>query len=140
MVELKTKKNDINPMEFLSSVENKKRKQDGMKLLEIMKEITKETPIMWGPSIIGFGVMEYENSTGKHEWMLTGFSPRKQYLTVYIMNGFKKYDELLSKLGKHKIGKSCLYINKLEDINIDILKDLIHESINYIKSKKPIEY
>ncbi|WP_304944479.1 DUF1801 domain-containing protein, partial [Vallitalea guaymasensis] len=106
----------------------------------IMKNLTKEQPKMWGPSIIGFGKMEYKNTSGTHDWMMTGFSPRKQNLTIYIMDGFIKYEQLLSKLGKHKLGKSCLYINKLEDIDIDILKELISISIEYIKSKKPISY
>lgn len=140
MVDLKTKMNDKDPMEFLSSIDNKKRKEDSLKLMRIMEETTKEKPKMWGPSIIGFGVMEYTNTTGTKVWMMTGFSPRKSNLTIYIMNGFKKYEELLSKLGRHKLGKSCLYINKLEDVDIDILKVLISDSCNYIKSKKPIEY
>lgn len=140
MADLKTKMNDKYPMEFLSSVDNKKRKEDSLKLIRIMEEITKEKPKMWGPSIIGFGVMEYTNTTGTKVWMMTGFSPRKNNLTIYIMNGFKKYEELLSKLGKHKLGKSCLYINKLENVDINILKELISDSCDYIKSKKPIEY
>lgn len=140
MAELKTKINDNDPMEFIESVKNGKRKEDSIRLLEIMKSVTKEEPKMWGPTIIGFGKMVYTNTTGNHDWMLTGFSPRKQNLTIYIMNGFTMYEELLGKLGKHKLGKSCLYINKLEDIDIDILKELISESINYIKSKKPIKY
>jgi hypothetical protein len=84
--------------------------------------------------------MEYTNTSGTHDWMMIGFSPRKQNLTIYIMDGFTKYEQLLSNLGKHKLGKSCLYINKLDDINIDILEELIIRSINYIKSKKPINY
>ncbi|WP_113674816.1 DUF1801 domain-containing protein [Vallitalea guaymasensis] len=140
MAELKTKMNDTDPMEFLLQVENDKRREDSIKLLQIMKNLTKEQPKMWGPSIIGFGKMEYKNTSGTHDWMMTGFSPRKQNLTIYIMDGFTKYEQLLSKLGKHKLGKSCLYINKLEDIDIDILEELISKSIEYIKSKKPISY
>ncbi|QUH31845.1 DUF1801 domain-containing protein [Vallitalea guaymasensis] len=140
MAELKTKMNDTDPMEFLLQVENDKRREDSIKLLQIMKNLTKEQPKMWGPSIIGFGKMEYKNTSGTHDWMMTGFSPRKQNLTIYIMDGFTMYEQLLSKLGKHKLGKSCLYINKLEDIDIDILEELISKSIEYIKSKKPISY
>lgn len=140
MAELKTKMNDTDPIEFLLQVENDKRREDSIKLLQIMKNLTKEQPKMWGPSIIGFGKMEYKNTSGTHDWMMTGFSPRKQNLTIYIMDGFTKYERLLSKLGKHKLGKSCLYINKLEDIDIDILEELISKSIEYIKSKKPISY
>ena len=140
MAELKTKMNDTDPMEFLLQVEKDKRREDSIKLLQIMKNLTKEQPKMWGPSIIGFGKMEYKNTSGTHDWMMTGFSPRKQNLTIYIMDGFTMYEQLLSKLGKHKLGKSCLYINKLEDIDIDILEELISKSIKYIKSKKPISY
>lgn len=140
MAELKTKMNDTDPMEFLLQVENDKRREDSIKLLQIMKNLTKEQPKMWGPSIIGFGKMEYKNTSGTHDWMMTGFSPRKQNLTIYIMDGFTMYEQLLSKLGKHKLGKSCLYFNKLEDIDIDILEELISKSIEYIKSKKPISY
>lgn len=99
-----------------------------------MQEITQEGPIMWGDSIVGFGSYHYKYASGREaEWLAIGFSPRKQYLTIYIMDGFEKYDGLLEKLGKHKTGKSCLYLNKLEDVNIPVLTELITESLKYVK-------
>lgn len=133
MYELKTKINDGNVLEFLNNVENKRRKEDSLTLLDIMSEITKEEPKMWGDSIIGFGTYPYSNKSGfEGEWMKIGFSPRKQSLTLYIMNGYVHYDDLLGRLGKHRIGKSCLYINKLADINVDVLKELIEHSFSYV--------
>lgn len=137
MAELKTKKNDASVEAFLKSIENQKRMEDSFMVLDMMKKITKSEPNMWGPSIIGFGSYHYKYASGREgDWFLTGFSPRKQSLTLYIMSGFKKYDEMLKRLGKYKIGKSCLYINKLEDIDIIVLKELIHASVIYLKSKE----
>ena len=134
MTELKTKPNDKDVTEFLNNVENQRRRDDSFKILKLMREITQEEPVMWGDSIVGFGSYHYKYKSGREaDWLQIGFSPRKQALTVYIMDGFEKYDELLKKLGKHRTGKSCLYINKLEDVNIPVLKDLMSESINYVK-------
>ena len=134
MTELKTKPNDNNVVEFLNKVENERRREDSFEILKLMKEVTKEEPIMWGDSIVGFGSYHYKYTSGREaDWLAIGFSPRKQALTVYIMDGFDKYTELLDKLGKHKTGKSCLYINKLEDVSIPVLKELMIESIKYVK-------
>jgi hypothetical protein len=136
MAELKTQKNNASVVAFLSTVENDQRKKDSFTVMELMKKITKSEPSMWGPSIIGFGSYHYTYASGREgDWFLTGFSPRKQNLTVYIMSGFKKYDEILNRLGKYKTGKSCLYINKMEDIDFDVLKELIQASVDYLKSK-----
>jgi len=133
MYELKTKINDKNVLDFLNNVENKRRKDDALVVLEIMSRLTKEEAKMWGDSIIGFGTYKYSNSTGKEfEWMKIGFSPRKQSLTLYIMNGYEHYEELLQRLGKHKLGKSCLYINKLDDIDLSVLEELISHSYDYV--------
>jgi len=133
MYELKTKINDKNVLDFLNNVENKRRKDDALVVLEIMSRLTKEEAKMWGDSIIGFGTYKYSNSTGKEfEWMKIGFSPRKQSLTLYIMNGYEHYVELLQRLGKHKLGKSCLYINKLDDIDLSVLEELISHSYDYV--------
>jgi len=140
MAELKTKRNDKDPNAFIGTVENETRRRDALQLLDIMKGLTGERAEMWGPSIIGFGTMTYTNTTGANEWMMIGFSPRKQSLTVYFMNGFKKYEEQLSRLGKHKHSKSCLYINKLSDVDIGVLKEMIADSIDHIRSGKPFEY
>ena len=136
MAELKTQKNNASVIAFLGAVENDQRKKDSFTVMELMKKITKSEPAMWGPSIIGFGSYHYKYASGREgDWFLTGFSPRKQSLTLYIMSGFKKYDEILNRLGKYKTGKSCLYINKLEDIDFDVLKELIQISVDYLKSK-----
>ncbi len=88
---------------------------------------------MWGPSIVGFGTYHYKYASGREgDWFLTGFSPRKQNLTLYIMAGFKRYDELLNKLGKYKTGKSCLYIRNLDDVDVDVLRELVKQSVEHV--------
>ena len=138
MSDLKTKRNDGNVMKFLESVENKQRRKDALAVLNLMKDVMDEEPEMWGDSIVGFGSYHYQYASGREgDWFLTGFSPRKQSLTVYITAGFDHYDELMSKLGKHKTGKSCLYINKLEDVDTDVLKQLVIESVDHMKKTNP---
>ncbi len=132
--ELKTKVNDGDVNAFINSIENDKRKEDCFRILDIMQEVTKETPKMWGQTIVGFGTYQYTNKSGfEGEWMATGFSPRKQNLTLYIMSGFDKNEDLMTLLGKYKTGKSCLYINKLEDIDLEVLKKLIKRSYDYVR-------
>ena len=92
---------------------------------------------MWGGSIVGFGTYHYKYASGRGDWMVTGFSPRKQSLTVYIMSGFSRYDDMMGTLGKYKTGKSCLYVKKLTDIDQGVLRELIHESVRYMKEKYP---
>lgn len=122
---------------FLKGVENEKRRKDSFKVLELMQEITGHEPKMWGPSIIGFGTYHYKYASGREgDFLATGFSPRKTALTLYIMAGFRNYDELMGKLGKFKTGKSCLYVKNLEDLNFEILKELIKTSYDYITNKK----
>ena len=134
MTELKTKPNDKSVDQFLKRVENPTKKEDSFKILEIMKELTKEKPIMWGDSIIGFGSYHYKYASGREgNWFRVGFSPRKQNLTVYLMTGFEKYKEILNNLGKFKTGKSCLYINKLKDVDIPSLRELILESFTHLQ-------
>ena len=137
MADLKTKPTKVDVEKFLKSVIDKKRQEDSFKVLELMKNITKEEPIMWGPSIVGFGSYHYKYESGREgDMCITGFSPRKQSLTLYIMPGFERYEKLMKKLGKYKTGKSCLYINKLEDVDLKVLKTLITESVRYMKQKK----
>ena len=137
MAELKTKKNLASVHDFLNAVENEKRKADSFVVLELMKKITNSDPSMWGTAIIGFGSYQYTYASGREgDWFLVGFSPRKQSLTLYIMSGFSKYEEILSRLGKYKTGKSCLYINKIEDIDIVVLEELIESSVSYLNSKE----
>ena len=131
MAELKTKQNEQDVYEFLDGVSNETRKNDGYAVLELMRTTTGLEPRMWGDSIVGFGSYHYKYASGREgDWFLTGFSPRKQSLTVYIMPGFDEYEALLERLGKHKIGKSCLYINKLEEVDLSVLKMLIEKSVN----------
>ena len=133
--ELKTKKNTASVDDFLDGVDNERRRTDAKAVNELMKKITKEEPQMWGASIVGFGSYHYRSKAGQEgDWMITGFSPRKQALTLYIMSGFSAYDVLLEKLGKFTTGKSCLYIKNLEDIDIKVLTKLIRESVKYMKS------
>jgi hypothetical protein len=135
MGELKTQKNDASVEDFLNSVENERRREDSKRILALMTEVTGEEPAMWGQSIVGFGEYSYKYASGREgEWMLVGFSPRKKNLTLYIMSGFEDYDELLSRLGRHKTGKSCLYINKLEEVDIDVLGELVEKSVAHMKA------
>ena len=136
MTELKTKPTNKSVDQFLKKVENQTKREDSLKIIELMKEVTKEEPVMWGDSIVGFGSYHYKYASGREgDWFLVGFSPRKQNLTVYLMTGFEKYQEILKNLGKYKTGKSCLYINKLKDINIQSLRELILESVNHLKEE-----
>jgi hypothetical protein len=137
MAELKTKVNEAGVTDFLNTVTDEKRRADCFAVCNLMEKITGEKAEMWGINIVGFGRYNYKYASGRTgEWFMCGFSPRKQNLTLYIMSGFVKYDELLQKLGKHKTGKSCLYINKIEDIDQSILSELITKSLDAIKTGK----
>ena len=130
MSDLKTIPTGKNVEDFLNSVEHPVRKADGLLLLELMKEVTGDEPIMWGPSIIGFGSVHYKYTSGRElNWFKTGFSPRKRSLTIYSTTGYAKHEVLLAKLGKHRLGKGCLYINKMTDIDKEVLKKLINKTI-----------
>ena len=135
MAELKTKQNDQSVEAFLNSVEDERKRQDSFIILELMKEATGEQPKMWGDSIIGFGNYHYVYGSGREgDWFLTGFSPRKQNLTLYIMSGFEEYDEFMARLGKYKTGKACLYINKLADVDLPTLKELVRQSTEHMRN------
>ena len=130
MAELKTKVNDASVEAFLRAVEDEKKRQDSFRILDLMKEITGEEPRMWGSSIVGFGSYHYKYASGQEgDWPVTGFSPRKQSLTIYIMNGFEHYPGEMEQLGKYKTGKSCLYNKKLEENDTDNLARLIKKSV-----------
>lgn len=134
--ELKTKKNDQSVEEFLNGIEDEAVREDAKKISEMMRRISKQEPKMWGASIVGFGEYHYKYASGREgDWMRMGFSPRKQNLTLYIMDGFEKYDELMAQLGKYKTGKSCLYIKRLADVDEKVLKELIAESVKYFNDK-----
>ena len=130
MAELKTKKTTASVEKFLNNVADEQRRRDCFRLVEIMKGETKAEPAMWGTSIVGFGRHQYKYESGRElDWFLVGFSPRKQDLTLYIMGGLERYPSLTKKLGKHKTGKACLYIKKLEDVDLPTLKQLIKQSV-----------
>lgn len=122
---------------FLEQVEPEQKRQDCQAILEMMRQATKAAPKMWGDSMIGFGEYHYKYASGREgDWFLTGFAPRKQNISLYIMAGFNRYEELMAKLGKYKTGKSCLYINKLADVDEAVLKELIQLSASYVKENQ----
>ena len=132
VAELKTKPTAASVAAFLDAIPDDTRRADCRQVVEIMRNATGAEPRMWGPSIVGFGNYRYQGASGETEWFLTGFSPRKQNLTLYIMAGFEQYDALLKKLGRHKTGKSCLYIKRLEDVDLPTLKKLIQQSVKHM--------
>jgi len=137
MAELKTKVNNASVNRFLNAIEDEAVRRDCKEIAKIMKQAAKAPPKMWGESIIGFGSYHYKYATGREgDWMLTGFSPRKQNITIYIMAGFERYEKLLNKLGKHSTAKSCLYIKKLADVDKKVLAELIVESVKIMKKTK----
>lgn len=135
MSTLKTRPHDGDVHTFLKSIENDVRRNDAFKLLAIFSKVTQEPPVMWGDSIVGFGEYRYTNSQGQQSWMLTGFSPRKQNLTLYIMQGFDNYQPELSQLGNVKTAKSCLYINRLDKIDVAALEALLIKTVADMRAK-----
>ena len=134
MAEIKTQPTDQSVEAFLNTVDNEKKREDSFAILKLMQEVTGAEPRMWGTSIVGFGDYHYKYESGREgDWFVAGFSPRKQNLTLYIMAGFDNYDQLLSRLGKYKTGKSCLYIDKLDDVDMDTLKELVAQSAAHMK-------
>lgn len=133
MADLKTKKNAASVASFLGGVSEQKR-EDCERIIAMMRKATGDEPCMWGGSIVGFGNYHYVYDSGREgDWFLCGFSPRKQALSVYIMDGFAKYDDLLGKLGKYKTGKSCLYIKSLADVDAAVLEKLIKASVRHMR-------
>jgi hypothetical protein len=136
MAELKTKPTSESVTEFLSRLDEDRRK-DCMVVVKLMKSATGAKPKMWGSGIVGFGTYRYRYDSGREgEWPVIGFSPRKNDLTLYIMPGFERFDSLMAKLGKYKTGKSCLYVKKLADVDVAVLKELIAESVNAMSDKR----
>lgn len=139
MSENKTQLTDLNPDTFIAAIEHPVKRQDSEQLLQLFASITKQKPQLWGTSIIGFGQYHYRYDSGREgDFLRTGFSRRKQNIAIYIILGFKPYQDLLAKLGKHKTGKSCLYINKLADIDIEVLKQIIEKSYQDMAKKYPL--
>jgi len=133
MAEVKTKPTQASVKEFLNKIPEKERRDDCFAIAKMMEEITGAKPKMWGPSIVGFGSYHFKYDSGREgDWLMTGFSPRKNDLTLYIMMGFEKHRELMEQLGKHKTAKSCLYIKRLSDIHQPTLKKLIKASVKQL--------
>ncbi|MDN5211095.1 DUF1801 domain-containing protein [Fulvivirgaceae bacterium BMA12] len=138
MSELKTRENDSKVIDFINGIEDGKKRQDCLEVMQIMKEITAREPKMWGGSIIDFGKYHYKYASGREgDWFLTGLSPRKQSLTLYLMSGLENDNQLLARLGKYKTGKACLYIKKLEDVDRDVLREMITRSVESTTRKYP---
>jgi len=134
MYELKTNKNRASVTAYLQAIEDGRRRADARKLVAMMRSATGRPPRMWGSSIVGFGLYHYEYATGhKGAWPIVGFAPRKRDFTLYIMSGFSKFGPLLARLGKHKIGKSCLYIKSLGDVDQTVLMQLITKSVELMR-------
>ncbi len=140
MSELKTQPTKASVEKFINQVPDEARREDCRQVARIMEEITGEEPTMWGPSIVGFGTYHYKYASGREgDWPIAAFSPRKQDLTLYLLPGFTEQADLMKQLGKHRTGKSCLYIKRLSDVHLPTLKKLIRESVKRMRkiTKQP---
>lgn len=138
MTALKTARTTASVKRFLGTVSDEHRRADCEVVLKLMKRVTGQDPAMWGTSIVGFGSYHYRYASGREgDWPLTGFSPRKQALTIYIMAGFSRYPDLMRRLGPHSTGSSCLYIKRLDAIDLDVLEELVRESVRHIQRAYP---
>ena len=136
----KTQPTHLAPRAFLSTVETARRRQDGLVLLDLFERVTGFDPVMWGPSMVGYGRYHYRYASGREgDFLATGFSPRKASLSIYIMPGYQDYGDILGRLGKHKLGKSCLYVNKLDDIDLDVLAALIRAGLRDLDAIWPVK-
>ena len=137
MAEAKTKPTNVDVDDFIDTIEDEGRRDDCRELVKIMKKATKARPVMWGPAIVGFGRYRYTYASGHEgEWPIIGFSPRKNDLTLYLMQGFEQHQELLGRLGKHKTSKACLYIKRLEQVDMDVLKEMIEWSVEAMADQR----
>jgi hypothetical protein len=138
MAELKTRETNASVAEFINSISDEVKRSDAQTIVKLMEEVTGEKPRMWGDSIVGFGHYHYRYASGREgDWFLVGFSPRKQNLTLYIMSGFDDYEDLRAQLGKHTVGKSCLYVKKLADVDEPTLRELIRQSVDHMRATNP---
>lgn len=136
MAEIKTKATNVSVKKFIDSVDDEQKRKDSYVLVDMMKKITGEEPKMWGPSIIGFGKYRYKYESGHGgEMCIAGFSPRKAAFSIYLLPGNDRPPELMKKLGMYKMGKACLYVKRLSDVDLKVLEELIKISVNYIKKK-----
>ena len=135
MADNKTRPTRASVTAFMSAIGDRRMRADAKKVAAMMRRATGKRARMWGPSIVGYGSYHYRYASGREgDFMITGFSPRKQALTVYIMPGFSRFEELMAKLGKYKTGKSCLYIRRLADVDEAVLERLIGESVRYMRA------
>ena len=136
--EVKTKKTNASVKDFIDSIEDEKRRKESQRVLAVMKSATKAKPKLWGTSIVGFGDYHYKGASGREgDWFPVGFSPRKQQLVIYLMTGFTRYPAIMKRLGKHSTGKGCLYIKKLDDIDIQALEELVATAYIDLTGGKP---
>ncbi len=138
MSQAKTQPTGASVRAFLDGVEDDSKRRDARTVARLMKRVTGERPKMWGDSIVGYGSSHYVYASGREgDWPLAGFSPRKQAMTLYIMSGFSGHQALMKKLGKHSTGKSCLYIKRLDDVDLEVLEELVERSVAYVREKYP---
>lgn len=137
MAELKTKQTKENVRDFIAAIADEGKRKECKELLKLFTEVTKEKPVIWGNGVVGFGAFHYKSERSRQEgdWYISGFSPRKQNLTIYIMPGFGGYSDLMKKLGKYRTGGGCLYINKLADVDTKVLGELISRAVIFMKEK-----
>lgn len=134
MAENKTQPTTASVSSFIGAIEDEERRADVRKVAAMMRKATGKKAQMWGPSIVGYGTYHYKYASGREgDFMITGFSPRKQALSVYILPGFENFEALMSKLGRYKTGKSCLYIKRLSDVDEEVLERLISDSVKYMR-------
>ena len=137
---MKTVPTDASVDAFIDAVEDEERRQDCRTVAAMMAEVTAAPARMWGPSIVGFGSYHYRYQSGREgDFMEIGFSPRKRALTIYVMAGFSDYEALLAKLGRHSTGKSCLYLKRLADVDLAVLRELVESSVRFIRQKYPAD-
>jgi hypothetical protein len=138
MADLKTRPTSVSVDEFIGAIADERVRAECSVLHDLMKEITGEEPQLWMNNTVGFGTYHYRYPTGQEgDWYTTGFAPRKANLTIYIMSGFPQHADLMARLGKHSTGKSCLYVKKLEDIDLDVLRELIRRSCEHVRATYP---
>ena len=136
MSENKTRPTDASVEAFLDAVDDDGKRSDARVLADMMAEVTGAAGVMWGSSIVGFGTYHYRYASGREgDFFEAGFSPRKRALTIYVMAGFSEYDDLLARLGKHTTGKSCLYVKRLADVDLDVLREILTRSVAFIRAK-----
>jgi hypothetical protein len=134
VAENKTKATGASVTAFINSIDDKQKRADARKVAAMMRKATGKRAKLWGPSIVGYGTYHYKYASGREgDFLMTGFSPRKQALTVYVIPGFEHFETLMNKLGKYKTGKSCLYIKRLSDVDEKILEQLINRSVKYMR-------